>query len=84
MSEISEKTLENFRRRFDMPGLTAEDFKRGIKNPIFPKMHTKMELWVNNEALEVYKKISEKNGTDLERLMREALTNYAKQLEEAE
>jgi hypothetical protein len=61
--------------------LTAGDFARGLQNALFPKKETKMEILINDEVLEVYKKLSEKNGTDLERLMREVLTNYAKQLE---
>ncbi|MDR0919295.1 MAG: hypothetical protein LBM93_08635 [Oscillospiraceae bacterium] len=67
-----------------MRELTEQDFARAIKNPFFDKTHTRVEVAIKNEDLELFKKQAEENGERLERLLRRCLANTAKEFREFE
>jgi len=61
---------------------TAEDFKRGIKNPFFEKLNRKVEVAIRHEDYQIFKDIADKNGVEPEIIMNRCLSSYAKRLKE--
>ena len=63
---------------------TAEDFKKGVRNPYFAELCKKCVVTVTNEDYAVYEMIAERNGEPPEWLMRRCLADYARTLAEDE
>jgi len=63
---------------------TVEDFARGVKNPFFDKLMKKTEVAVKHETYQIYKETGEKSGVEPELIMRRALEQFAKVLQEHE
>ena len=61
---------------------TAEDFKRGIKNPYFKKLNRKVEIPIRHEDYQVFLEVAEQNGVKPEVIMNRCLASYAKRLKE--
>ena len=61
---------------------TAEDFKRGIKNPYFHKLNTEVLVPMRNEVYRVFEEIASQNGVKPEVIMNRCLVDYAKTLQE--
>ncbi|MCL2352192.1 MAG: hypothetical protein FWC55_06630 [Firmicutes bacterium] len=61
---------------------TAEDFKRGVKNPYFEKLNRKVEVAVKHEDYQVFLEVAEQNGVKPEVIMNRCLADYAKRLRE--
>jgi hypothetical protein len=82
MVDIKTETLMKLRSRFNMPELTAEDLKKGIRNPFYKELNTEVTVAVRKDVYEIYRKCAEEQETSPEKVMRKALTAYAKELEE--
>ena len=61
---------------------TAEDFKKGIKNPFFEKLNRKVEVAIRHEDYQVFLEIAQQNGVKPEIIMNRCLASYAKRLRE--
>jgi len=64
--------------------LTAEDFKRGVRNPFFHKLNKEVQTFVRHEDYKIFAQIAEQNGVTPEIIMNRCLTDYAKRLQEAD
>ncbi|MCL2055332.1 MAG: hypothetical protein FWG90_13005 [Oscillospiraceae bacterium] len=67
-----------------MRELTAEDFKRGVRNPFFHKLNKEVQTFVRHEDYKIFAQIAEQNGVTPEIIMNRCLTDYAKRLQEAD
>jgi len=65
-----------------MRELTAEDFKKSIKNPYFHKLNREVETFVRHEDYKIFEEIAEQNGVTPDVIMNRCLTDYAKRLQE--
>ena len=64
-----------------MRELTAEDFKRGKKNPFFHKLNKEVETYVKNDTYAIYEEIAKLRGVTPEIIMNSCLESYAKELQ---
>jgi len=60
--------------------LTEQDFEKAVKNPHFDKLMTKVEVAVTKEDWEIFCKYAKINGVSPELIMRNGLTEWAKEL----
>ena len=67
-----------------MRELTAEDFKRGKKNPFFEKLCRKTEVAIEREAYAIYEEVAKARGVTPEMVMQRCLERTAKELKEHE
>jgi len=67
-----------------MRELTADDFKKGIKNPFFDKLCRKIVVAISHENYAIYESIAKKRGVTPEMVMQRCLDEYAKILDEHE
>jgi len=62
--------------------LTEKDFDRAVKNPHFDKLMTKVEVAVTKEDWATFCEYGKINGVPPELIMRNGLTEWAKELRE--
>ena len=67
---------------FEKKGYTKEDLKKGVKNPFFDKVCTKVEVAVRHEDYALFKEIAEAYGLTPEYMMQSYLRRYADLLRE--
>jgi len=61
-----------------------EDFNKGVKNPYFDKLNTKIEITVRNDIYKIFYDIGKSNDVTPEVIMNRCFTDYAKKLNEDE
>jgi len=64
--------------------LTEEDFARGVKNPYFDKLMTKIEVALKNEDYATFCETAEINGVPVDIIMRNCLADWAQKFREHE
>ena len=64
--------------------LTEQDFDRAVKNPHFDKLMTKVEVAITKEDWATFCEYAKINGVPPELIMRNGLTEWAKELREDE
>jgi len=64
--------------------LTEKDFERAVRNPYFDKLMTKVEVSVTKEDWATFCEIGKINGVPPELIMRNGLSDWAKELREDE
>ena len=67
---------------FEKKGYTKEDLKKGVRNPLFDRFGTMVEVAVSHEDYALFKKIAEAYGVAPERKMQTTLAKYAKLIRE--
>ena len=65
-----------------MRELTEKDFARGIKNPHFDKLMTKIEIAIRKDDWNTFLELSKLNGIPPEIIMRNCLADFAKEIRE--
>ena len=67
-------------------GFTAEQLKKGVKNPFFTKLCTKVEVVVSRDDYDAFLEAAKSNGDKVkpEDIMSRCLIDYAKKLREQE
>jgi len=64
--------------------LTEKDFDRAVKNPHFDKLMTKVEVAVTKEDWATFCEYAKINNVSPELIMRNGLSDWAKELREVE
>ncbi|MCL2361017.1 MAG: hypothetical protein FWC73_04280 [Defluviitaleaceae bacterium] len=64
--------------------LTEKDFERSVKNPHLTKLMTKVEVAITKEDWAVFNKYAKINNVPPELIMRNGLSDWAKELRESE
>jgi hypothetical protein len=64
--------------------LTEEDLKRGIRNPYFKRLMTTVEVDLRKEDYQTFSEIAEQNGVPPEMIMRNCLSECAKDFRESD
>jgi hypothetical protein len=62
--------------------LTEKDFARGVRNPHYEKIMTKVELAITKEDLATFDALSKLNGISPELIMRNCLADMAEEIRE--
>ena len=65
-----------------MRELTEEDFARGVKNPYFDRLMTKIEIAIRKDDWNTFTELSRLNGIPPEIIMRNCLSDFAKEIRE--
>ena len=65
-----------------MRELTEEDFARAVKNPHFDKLMIKVEVAITKEDWATFCEVGKINGVPPEIIMRNGLSDWAKELRE--
>ena len=63
-----------------MRELTEEDFARGVRNPHFDKLMTKIEIAIRKDDWNTFCELSKLNGIPPEVIMRSCLANFAEEI----
>ena len=64
--------------------ITAEEFARGVKNPYFDKIMTKIQIALKKEDYATFCEVGEINNVPAEMIMRNCLEDWAQKLREHE
>ena len=67
-----------------MRELTEKDFARGVKNPYYDKIMTKIEIAISKEDLETISELSKLNGFPVDMIIRNCLADFAEEIREDE
>jgi len=65
-----------------MRELTEKDFARGIRNPHYEKIMTKVEIDITKEDLITFNELSKLNGLSVELILRNCLADFAEEIRE--
>ncbi|MCL2386252.1 MAG: hypothetical protein FWC89_01765 [Defluviitaleaceae bacterium] len=63
-----------------MRELTEKDFARGIRNPHYEKIMTKIEIAITREDLATFGELSKLNGFPVELIIRNCLADFAEEI----
>ena len=67
-----------------MRELTEKDFARGVKNPYYDKLMTKIEIAISKEDLVTFGELSKLNGFPVDMIIRNCLADFAEEIREDE
>jgi len=67
-----------------MRELTEKDFARGVKNPYYDKLMTKIEIAISKEDLATFGELSKLNGFTVDMIIRNCLADFAEEIREDE
>jgi len=67
-----------------MRELTEKDFARGVKNPYYDKLMTKIEIAISKEHLATFGELSKLNGFTVDMIIRNCLADFAEEIREDE
>ena len=67
-----------------MRELTEKDFARGVKNPYYDKLMTKIEIAISKEDLATFSELSKLNGFTVDMIIRNCLADFAEEIREDE
>jgi len=67
-----------------MRELTEKDFARGVKNPYYDKLMTKVEIAISKEDLATFGELSKLNGFTVDMIIRNCLADFAEEIREDE
>jgi len=67
-----------------MRELTEKDFEKGVKNPYFDKIMTKIEVAIKKDDWATFCELSKLNGIPPEIIMRNCLSDFANEIREDE
>jgi len=67
-----------------MRELTEKDFARGVKNPYYDKLMTKIEIAISKEDLATFGELSKLNGFTVDSIIRNCLADFAEEIREDE
>ena len=67
-----------------MRELTEKDFERGVRNPYFDKLMTKIEVAIKKDDWDTFCELSKLNGIPPEIIMRNCLSDFANEIREDE
>ena len=65
-----------------MRELTEKDFAKGVRNPYYDKIMTKIEIAISREDLETFGELSKLNGFSVEMIIRNCLSDFADEIRE--
>ncbi|GHU48707.1 hypothetical protein FACS1894120_7120 [Clostridia bacterium] len=63
---------------------TAEELKKGIRNPFFHALNKEVTVAVDNEVYDIYAEASAESGFPVEVIMGRCIETFSKTLQEAE
>jgi len=67
-----------------MRELTEKDFARGVRNPHYDKIMTKIEVEIRKEDLATFHELSKLNGMSVDMIARNCLADFAEEIREDE
>jgi len=67
-----------------MRELTEKDFARGVRNPHYDKIMTRVEIDITKEDLATFNELSKLNGLSIELILRNCLADFAEEIREEE
>ena len=63
-----------------MRELTEKDFARGVQNPHYDKIMTKIEIPITKEDIKTFEELSKLNGYPVELIIRNYLADFAEEI----
>ena len=65
-----------------MRELTEKDFAKGVRNPHYDKIMTRVEIDITKEDLATFNELSKLNGLSVELILRNCLADFAEEIRE--